>query len=885
MDNQIQLLRVVVASPGDVPAERDAVSSVVEEINRSIGADRRVRLEVIRWETDTHPGFHPDGPQGLIDPILRIEDSDLLIGIFWKRFGTPTKDASSGTEHEIRFAIDGWRGKGQPQVFIYFNDEKATPKSAQEALQWAQVLQFRDTFPSEGLWSPYTGVSDFERLLRVHLTNYLRNRFPANLAQGGSDATAKSWGDSKYFAIQKYLIEEHTRSYVGRDDIRASVENFLKANACGYLLIHGAPGQGKTSFCADLIRRYGYIHHFVGVSGGRGDVRLMLQSLLSQLVVSMERRPPIPDAFSELTKLWEEVLIARGESGATAIVLDGLDELAQEAAENLRFLLPERLPPGIFLILALRPGRLFESLKDQTSGAPCSVYRLGPLSDGDIERVIEKEIPAAGPDVVRQVKAAAQGNPLYVRSLINELQKNPKFDISDLPSTLEDFFRRTTRFISEPGGANARKVLAILSTAYEPLCVVEMQHITGLSERDVHEEFVYALRPFLSEVRGAYRLYHRSFLEFFTQKLLFREEIAKAHAAIADWLMRFPDEDSEYRWRFLSHHLVEAEMYAALEEVVSLRFLEEKSRRYGYGVLDDIECVLRATLRGGRPGAVEKCVRLIDELRSRVGEEIIRDATRALNKGRALISISGPLLPFERPVSISGIDIYVASSAGLDVSADFHEIVPTKNGCIAAIGDAPGTGLKSSFVGRFLSQLVRSRSASEDSPRSLLESINVSLSTFDYFERVSMQCISVDLREGVLTISNAGHPALVHFSKRRGECDPLDVPGELLHDSTRQTNRLSDYEDYLAEIDSGDVLVMVTDGLLESHRIDGGAYGYKFTRIVEQNARLQARQIGEAILADWRAISDVPEYRDDVLLVVLSIGDRSSYLAEVEQSA
>jgi hypothetical protein len=57
MDNQIQLLRVVVASPGDVRAERDAVSSVVEEINRSIGTDRRVRLEVIRWETDTHPGF------------------------------------------------------------------------------------------------------------------------------------------------------------------------------------------------------------------------------------------------------------------------------------------------------------------------------------------------------------------------------------------------------------------------------------------------------------------------------------------------------------------------------------------------------------------------------------------------------------------------------------------------------------------------------------------------------------------------------------------------------------------------------------------------------------------------------------------------------------
>ena len=42
------------------------------------------------WETDAHPRLHPEGPQGLIDDILHPEDCDLLIGIFWKRFGTPT---------------------------------------------------------------------------------------------------------------------------------------------------------------------------------------------------------------------------------------------------------------------------------------------------------------------------------------------------------------------------------------------------------------------------------------------------------------------------------------------------------------------------------------------------------------------------------------------------------------------------------------------------------------------------------------------------------------------------------------------------------------------------------------------------------------------------
>lgn len=95
----INLYRIVVASPGDVQAERDALPAVLEELNRSIAATQGLRLELGRWETDAYPGFHPQGPQGLFDPLLRIEDCDMLLGIFWKRFGTPTKE-------------DVWRPRG-----------------------------------------------------------------------------------------------------------------------------------------------------------------------------------------------------------------------------------------------------------------------------------------------------------------------------------------------------------------------------------------------------------------------------------------------------------------------------------------------------------------------------------------------------------------------------------------------------------------------------------------------------------------------------------------------------------------------------------------------------------------------------------------------------
>ncbi len=89
-EKTMRTLRVVLASPSDVRPERDVLPDVIEELNRNLGAVLHVDLKLDRWETDAYPGFYSEGPQGLIDSILRIDDSDLLIGIFWKRFGTPT---------------------------------------------------------------------------------------------------------------------------------------------------------------------------------------------------------------------------------------------------------------------------------------------------------------------------------------------------------------------------------------------------------------------------------------------------------------------------------------------------------------------------------------------------------------------------------------------------------------------------------------------------------------------------------------------------------------------------------------------------------------------------------------------------------------------------
>jgi hypothetical protein len=100
-----------------------------------------------------------------------------VIGIFWKRFGTPVADAASGTEHEIRKAYHSWEKSGQPQIMVYFNQMPPLNPTPEETAQWQQVKQFqRDPLFKQGLWWNYDGAGVFEKLVREHFTQYLRHR-------------------------------------------------------------------------------------------------------------------------------------------------------------------------------------------------------------------------------------------------------------------------------------------------------------------------------------------------------------------------------------------------------------------------------------------------------------------------------------------------------------------------------------------------------------------------------------------------------------------------------------------------------------------------------------------------------------------------------------
>src|SRR6476661_1172207 len=143
---QVDVLKIFLASPGDVVRERNYVKEVIDEINRTTAPSKGVRLEVVRSEGNVFPGYHPEGGQAVLNAqIANMEEYALFIGIMWNRVGTPTPRAVSGTIEEFERAVKAWKSKKQPDIWFYFRQAAASFNTDEEIEQRQKVLNFRKT--------------------------------------------------------------------------------------------------------------------------------------------------------------------------------------------------------------------------------------------------------------------------------------------------------------------------------------------------------------------------------------------------------------------------------------------------------------------------------------------------------------------------------------------------------------------------------------------------------------------------------------------------------------------------------------------------------------------------------------------------------------------
>jgi PAS domain S-box-containing protein len=254
----------------------------------------------------------------------------------------------------------------------------------------------------------------------------------------------------------------------------------------------------------------------------------------------------------------------------------------------------------------------------------------------------------------------------------------------------------------------------------------------------------------------------------------------------------------------------------------------------------------------------EEDLRLAEDLASRAALAI-ENARLYRERDHVARTLQGRLLPKQLP-DIPGLDTaarYVAAEGPTRVGGDFYDLFEMDDGSWkAVVGDVCGKGPEAAALMGFVRFTTRAVSRQDRSPSEALVKLNRALRE-ELEEGSGEFCTAAVVRihthEGGarLTIAVGGHPLPI-ILRANGEVLEAGEPGTLLG-----VFEEIDVNDRSVDIEPGDAVVMLTDGVLEADTSDGW----------------EDQVMG--LLADSAGMS-APEIADRLVSKVVSLGDRRS---------
>lgn len=241
--------------------------------------------------------------------------------------------------------------------------------------------------------------------------------------------------------------------------------------------------------------------------------------------------------------------------------------------------------------------------------------------------------------------------------------------------------------------------------------------------------------------------------------------------------------------------------------------------------------------------------------------------------------LQSSLLPPALP-EIPGIELasrYHPCGAANDVGGDFYDVFQTPSGAwVIAIGDVRGKGPSAALVTGVIRQTLRTAAMHHRLPSTMLVAVNDALLTqsdaadADDERFATMVCLVLEPGDGTatLTVSCAGHPppVVVH---RDGALGTVATPGSLL--GVLPDVRLSDA---CAALVTGDIVVLVTDGVLEARGRDGFFGSDRLEALLRTGAGGDAESLAATVtdrVLDWQE----GETRDDVAVLAARVLPRA----------
>lgn len=396
----------------------------------------------------------------------------------------------------------------------------------------------------------YVSEDTIKRLLGTkECLNGVERRLVKNIAQAlkiqpTDIVDPKDWyGEISLPPEFESLIAEKTKTFCGRLFVFKAFQDFITENPCGYFTIIGDAGMGKSSIAAKYVSEHKSPCYFNILVERRNRPELFLKSIRRQLI-DRYQLPNSEDA--NLPTLLANVAGKLTAGDRLVIAVDALDEVEQEAGENLLHL-PTTLPNNVYFLLTRRPYNLGQKRLSVSPGVPETELDLRDknyvaFNQNDIEEYIRFALNVdvnyryglrnwiqsrCIPDTtfVEQLANKSENNFMYLRYVLPAIAKGDYNDLSlkQLPEGLQGYYQNhwvRMEMEAKPGQL-LEMVLYILLEIATPIPCEMIAGIAGVDECNVGkvlDKWVEYLKK--QDVNGeiCYTIYHASFLDFLKAK-------------------------------------------------------------------------------------------------------------------------------------------------------------------------------------------------------------------------------------------------------------------------------------------------------------------------------------------------------------------------------
>jgi serine phosphatase RsbU (regulator of sigma subunit) len=230
------------------------------------------------------------------------------------------------------------------------------------------------------------------------------------------------------------------------------------------------------------------------------------------------------------------------------------------------------------------------------------------------------------------------------------------------------------------------------------------------------------------------------------------------------------------------------------------------------------------------------------------------------------------MLPSSCP-TIEGYQIAASSTPAREVSGDFFDFIDIDEGKMGfVIADVTGKSVSGALVMTASKSVFRLLSEDQMSVGEIMKRANKQIKkdiTRAKGMFVALLYAVLNKEEKRLGMCSAGQTQPILLSAKTGEATLIETEGDafplgIIDDA--------DYQETKLQLDSRDLVIFYTDGVVEAMNKKGEMYGFeRFLEVIKGNSGLDANIFLEKLIDDINSFVGKAEQHDDLTIVVIKV--------------